>query len=177
MLRFALAIIAVGLLMPSAASAWTPPGDRPANNALIAEVVPIVYRFWEDRDVHPCPRAQLDVRLASDLSDGLPWQKAFGRGQLGGCKVWFLTSLVANAQSHRAGNDWATYLCRTAMIEIGHTAGLDDDYGSESVMDPAADFVHGTPFVCRQWSADRRRAARRVKHPKSRSGTGHSRTA
>lgn len=161
MLRAALAIaVALGLLLPAAADAWTPPGDRPANNALIAQIVPIVYRFWEDRDVHPCPRAQLDLRLADDLSDGKPWQRAYGRGQLGGCKVWLLTSLVASAQGRRPGNDWATYLCRTATIEVGHTAGLDDDYGSDGVMDPSADFTHGTPFACRQWSARARHARR-----------------
>lgn len=152
MKRVALICAVLLLSLAPAAQAWTPPGDRPANNALVNRAVAVAEGFWHSRGVNVCPQSHLDVRLASDLSGGIPGQYAYGRGQLDGCRVWFLTSLVASAQGQRPGNEMAVYLCRTAVIEIGHTGGLDDAYGTSGVMDPAASYRRGTPWACREWA-------------------------
>lgn len=140
---------------PASAMAWTPPGDRPARNALVDQVVAIGQDFWHARNVNTCPTANLDVRLASDLSDGKAWQAAYGRAQMDGCKMWLLTSLVAKAQAGRPGNEAAGYLCRTIVIELGHTGGLDD-YANDGAMSPTATYAQGTPFACRRWMRERR---------------------
>jgi hypothetical protein len=128
--RLVLVIALVGfLLIATPAQSWTPPGDRPAGGGLVSTFALMADGFWRDRGFSPCPPERLNLRLASDLSDGLPWHFAYGRGELGGCRVWVLSRLVKQAAERPAGNDRAVYLCRTITMEIGHTAGLDDDMG------------------------------------------------
>jgi hypothetical protein len=110
-------------LSPATASAFHPPGDRTASNDLVNEVTAIASDYWAARDVNACPKHQLDTHLADDLSNGEAWQAAYGRGELGGCTVWFLSSLVTRAEKRRPGNDLEVFLCRTAVMEIGHTGG------------------------------------------------------
>jgi hypothetical protein len=143
-------------LIPTAASAWTgvPPGDRPARNTLVDQAVAIGQDFWHDRNVGTCPTTRLNVRFADDLSDGKPWQAAYGRGQMNGCKIWLLTSLVRRAQSGRPGNDWVAYLCSTVVMELGHTGGLDD-FANDGAMTPGAPYAK-TPYACRRWGRERR---------------------
>jgi hypothetical protein len=151
MLRTALATLTAFLFLTTNAAAWTPPGDRSANNALVNQFVEVAEQFWAARGVAPCPTANLDVRLADDLSDGDAFERADGRAVLSGCRVWFLASLVAKAQSGRPGNDDQIYLCRIVVHELGHTGGLDDS--NEGVMNPAGVYAESTPFECRQWGA------------------------
>jgi hypothetical protein len=155
-MQLGIAVLLAVLAAAPTAHAWTPPGDRPATSPLVTEAVAIGENYWTQHGMHACPVDALDVRVATDLSDGMAWQAAYGRGELGGCRIWLLDSLVKDAQSHSPGNEWAEYLCRATTNELGHTAGLDDDYGSNGVMDPAAEYRQGTPSGCRAWAAAQR---------------------
>lgn len=120
--------------------------------------VGIAETFWQDRGVPVCPTERLQVDEADDLSDGLPWEFAYGRGEMNGCKIWLLASFVSRVQTRDPGSDLAVYLCRTITTEIGHTGGLDDDFAKPGVMDPASAWSVGTPWACRAWAGSARRA-------------------
>jgi hypothetical protein len=142
--------IILALAVTAPAQAGTFPGERPANNATLNELVAIGETFWHERGVQPCPQDRLEVLLADDL-DG-----AGGMAIPGGCRVWFPVVDVAFVQSHPAsGRASASALCWVVVHELGHTAGLG--HSESGVM--SADGQGSAPWACRVWARGRRAAA------------------
>ena len=144
-----------------------PTGVRPANNALVDEMVRVGLRFWSDRRVYPArPTMMLAEHVGRTSTPGVEADA----GTIG-TTIYLLSSSgyspLADVQMHPREREAATALCGEIVHELGHVARLTfPDNPSDPAHSPDPDSVMASdggdpPWVCRAWARDRANAALR----------------
>lgn len=119
--------IVIVLVTVFALSGFSYPGERPPKGkevSLIERSLDASYKFWNHREVHPCPRSKLTVLVANDLGHDANGDDANGRSI--DCTIWLLRFNLkyTNQYSIWTNPFGKLYNCSVITHELGHTAGL-----------------------------------------------------
>ena len=153
-----LVLAAATLALPAAASAQSFPGERPATDPWVPELVQLGLKFWQARGVEPC--VSPEVLMSSDLDLPEHGQVSVGgRARLGACapgtgettgRMWLLERLITDARDLWTGGAPTRTVCAVVVHELGHLAGLEHTDGG--AMNGSSGGDKDTPWECWVWA-------------------------
>lgn len=142
-------LVLLGQDVARATETWEAPGQTSvSDDPVVVAALDIGQRFWQERNVHPCPT--VSVFTAKDLgsADMAVGEGAYERADESSCSLWVIDWIIVG------GNDLTreglVNLCRVIVHGLGHTAGLD--HTASGVMARNSYSRRAIPWPCRTWA-------------------------